>query len=336
VGEATLTPEPVFNSLCNDRLLAGLTLLLLFLMLLPFNAVAEEGGSGHYFPGSMSSFMDGVSATEVFISRLNVIDYDGSFGARREVPIAGLTVLDVDVDLRAYGLTFFWRPSWGGLSEKWSYGMSTTIPFVDLTVSGSVRADEGEIQRIDNDSGLGDVFLIPVMFNYHHSADLNASFRVGFYAPTGSYQAGQLANTGKNFWTIEPTASLIYFGLKNGREASVFLGVDINKKNSATNYKSGTQAHIEGTLAQHLPLWGGLAGFGITGFWYHQLSGDSGVGANLGSFKARANGIGPTISFNKKLSEKYLLIGEFKWLHEFSNKRRPEGNTLFLKVMLAH
>ena len=309
---------------------------LLFLFTFAISVYSEEGGSGHYFPGSMSSFMDGVSATEAFITRLNVIDYSGSFGAGREVPIGGLTVLDVDVDLKAYGLSLFWRPSWGGLSEKWSFGMSTTIPYVDLTVAGSLQDDIGEIRRVDTDSGLGDIVLMPAMFNYHISPDLNANFRLGLYAPTGSYQAGELANTGKNFWTVEPMAALMYFGQKNGREASVFFGADFNQENTDTNYKSGTQAHIEATLAQHLPLWSGLAGFGITGFWYHQLSGDSGDGANLGSFKARANGIGPVVSFNKKLSDQYSLIGEFKWLHEFANERRPEGDTLFLKIMLAH
>jgi len=309
---------------------------LVMLSIMTVSTFAEEGGSGHYFPGSMSSFMDGVSATEVFISRLNVIDYGGSFGADRETPIGGLTALDVDVDLRAYGLTFFWRPSWGGISEKWSFGMSTTIPLLDLTVTGTLSADGKTIRQSDTDSGLGDVFIIPAMFNYNVNPDLNANFRVGIYAPTGSYQAGQLANTGKNFWTIEPTAALIYLGQKNGREASVFTGIDFNQENSDTRYKSGTQAHIDATLAQHLPMWGGLAGFGISGFWYHQLSGDSGAGASLGSFKARANGIGPTVSFSKKLSDHYSFIGEFKWLHEFSNQRRPEGNTLFLKLMLAH
>lgn len=320
------------NNLINPVQLAGL----IVFSGLSLNLFAEEGGSGHYFPGSMSSFMDGVSPTEVFITRLNIIDYSGSFGADREVPIGGLTALDVDVDLKAYGLTLFWRPSWGGISEKWSFGMSTTIPYIDLTVAGALQGDHGSIRRADTDTGLGDILLFPAMFNYHINPDLNANFRLGIYAPTGSYEAGQLANTGKNFWTIEPTAALMYLGQKNGREASVFFGIDFNQENSDTNYKSGTQAHIEGTLAQHLPLWGGLAGFGITGFWYHQVSGDSGAGASLGSFKACANGIGPVASFNKKLSDQYSLIGEFKWLYEFANERRPEGNTLFLKIMLAH
>lgn len=299
------------------------------------HANAEEGGSGHYFPGSMSSSVDGVSATELFLLRLNVIDYAGSFGAGREVPIAGLTALDVDVDIKAYGLTAFWRPSWGGLSEKWSYAMSATVPYIDLTVAGNLQSDTITIPRTDSKTGLGDVLLFPVMLNYKANPNLNANFRLGLYAPTGSYKTGQLANTGKNFWTVEPTAALIYLNQSNGREASIFLGVDFNEENSATNYKSGSQAHIEYTLAQHLPLWGGIAGFGITGFWYKQISADSGEGAKLGEFKARANGLGPVISFNKKVGNKHSLIGEFKWLHEFSNSNRPEGDTFFLKVMLA-
>ena len=100
------------------RTLAGL-----LVSALPLAVVAEEGGSGHYFPGSMASFMDGVSPVKTFITRLNVIDYSGNFGANREVPIAGLTVLDVDVKSMAYGLTMFWRPSWGNIGEKWSFAV---------------------------------------------------------------------------------------------------------------------------------------------------------------------------------------------------------------------
>ena len=74
-------------------------------------AKAEEGGSGHYFPGSMASFMDGVAAEEAFIARLNILGYDGSFDGNVPVPIAGLTALNVDVESKALGFTVFWRPS---------------------------------------------------------------------------------------------------------------------------------------------------------------------------------------------------------------------------------
>jgi len=63
------------------------------LALLCGTAAAEEGGSGHYLPGSMASFIDSVPLTERFIARLNVVYYQGSVGARRRLPIAGLTAL---------------------------------------------------------------------------------------------------------------------------------------------------------------------------------------------------------------------------------------------------
>ena len=66
--------------------------LTLLLAALPFPAIAEEGGSGHYFPGSMSSFVDGVPAAEAVIVRLNALTYDGSIDANVTVPIAGQTI----------------------------------------------------------------------------------------------------------------------------------------------------------------------------------------------------------------------------------------------------
>ena len=214
--------------------------------------------------------------------------------------------------------------------------MSTTIPWLSMEVSADVTEDlpvgPQQLRLKDKETGLGDIILMPVMFNYKASKDLNANFRLSVYAPSGSYKKGRLANTGKNFWTFEPAAAVIYLGQKNGIEASAFLGVDFNTENDDTEYKSGKQAHFDATLAQHFSLWGGLAGAGATGYIYRQLNGDSGKGANLGNFKARAHGIGPVISYVSKVGGKDVLA-ESKWLHEFDNRNRVEGDTIFFKMM---
>ncbi len=308
------------------------------LLLLPMMSLAEEGGSGHYFPGSMASFMDGVAPEEAFIVRANIISYDGSFDGGLSVPIAGQAAVGVDVQSKAVGATVFWRPPFE-IGENWSYGMSVTVPWVDLTVKADVAIPQDPlgrtVRRSDTNTGLGDILFFPLMLNYTFSPALSANFRLGFYAPTGDYEVGALANTGKNFWTVEPTAALMYLNPTTGLEASAFFGIDFNEKNSDTNYKSGEQAHIEGTLAQHLPLWGGGASVGITGFWYKQVTGDSGSGASFGDFKAKSRGIGPVFSYNRKLSNSDL-IAEFKWLHESGVEKRAEGDTLFLKIMLKY
>jgi hypothetical protein len=118
------------------------------------------------------------------------------------------------------------------------------------------------------------------------------------YGPDGELKdsVDQDTNTGKNFWTVEPTAAVVYLGQKNGIEASLFLGADFNSENNDTDYQSGVQVHMDGTLAQHFPLWGGAAGAGITGGWYEQVTDDSGDGAKLGACKARAHYLGPVVS----------------------------------------
>ena len=170
------------------------------------------------------------------------------------------------------------------------------------------------------------------MLNYHANDDLDLNARLNIYAPSGSYKVGRLANLGKNYWTFEPLFGFMYMGRKNGREASIFFGADFNTKNHATDYQTGIRLHLDGTLAQHFPLWGGLAGVGISGYWYEQITGDSGAGANLGDFEARTTGIGPAISYFGKIGDLDFLA-ELKWLHELDVENRPEGDFVWLKFI---
>jgi hypothetical protein len=295
-------------------------------------AVAEEGGSGHYLPGSMASFIDGVPLTETLIARLNVIHYKGSIGATTPLPIAGATALGVDASSWGYGLTLLWRPP-VDLGERWSYAISATIPYLSMDVSASATAGLGSVALSSSTDALGDIVLMPLMLNYNVNPDFNVNFRLGVYAPTGSYQVGRLANTGKNFWTIEPVVGFMYFGQKNGIEASVFAGADFNTENQDTNYKSGTQFHLDGTLAQHFPLAGGLAGAGVSAYYYQQVTGDSGSGATLDAFKGKSVGVGPVVSYASKIG-KHDTIVELKWLHETETENRLKGDIVWLKAVL--
>jgi hypothetical protein len=303
---------------------------------LPSLLRAEEGGSGHYLPGAMASFVDAVPPSETFIARYNFVYYNGSFGGN-PIPFARLVATNVNAESYASGLTLLWRPPLD-LGEKWSFAFSTTIPYVWLDVSGDAAATLPNgmpgptVKRSDSVSGIGDIVLMPVMLNYKFTPDFSVNFRTAIYAPTGSYELGRLANTGKNFWTIEPTVGFMYFGQKNGREASLFVGCDFNTENDDTNYKSGDQFHIDGTLAQHFPLGGGLAGVGVTGYWYQQITGDSGAGATFGDFQGTTAGVGPAISYIHKIG-KVDMLAELKWLHEVEAQKRLEGDFIWLKVV---
>lgn len=292
---------------------------------------AEEGGSGHYMSGAMSSFVDSVPLKETFIARYNMVYYTGDVAASVPLPIAGMPTAGAEATSWAHGLTLLWRPPIE-LGERWSYALSATVPFVSLDVTADVTAGATTTRRSSDVMGLGDVVLMPLMLNYNISSNLNVNFRAGIYTPTGDYEVGRLANTGKNFWTFEPTVALMYFGVHNGREASIFVGADFNTENEATAYTSGTQFHVDGTLAQHFPLLGGLAGIGVNGVWYQQISGDTGSGATFGAFEAQTAGLGPVLSYVFKVG-KVDMIAEAKWLHEVETTKRLQGEIVWFKLV---
>jgi hypothetical protein len=307
---------------------------LVLALLVPGSAIAEEGGTGHYTPGTISSFMDGVSAKPVFIARLNGLYYGGDLDGSRGVPIAGQTALDVDVESEALGLTLFWAPGWGQLSERWTYALNATVPFMRVEVEADVEVAGRTVRRSDTEYGLGDIVFSPLMLNYHVSDDLNLNGRLNVYAPSGSYEEGRLANLGKNYWSFEPMVGAVYLGQQNGIEASLFFGATFNTRNTDTSYETGTQLHLDFTLAQHFPLFGALMGAGLTGYWYQQVEGDGGSGATLGDFKGRTHGLGPTLSYTHEIGA-LNFASELKWVHEFSTRNRPEGDVVILKAMLA-
>jgi hypothetical protein len=210
--------------------------------------------------------------------------------------------------------------------------MSATLPYVWMDVSADVSAKGITAQRSSQVNGLGDVVLMPLMLNQNLSPDFNINYRVAFYAPTGSYEVGRLANPGKNFWTVEPTVGFMYFGQTNGIEASIFIGADFNRSNPDTDYKSGTQVHVDSTFAQHFPWQGGLVGLGLNAFYYKQVTDDSGSGATLGAFRGKTLGLGPVASFVTKVGG-HDTIAELKWLHENATEKRLQGDTVWLKVL---
>jgi hypothetical protein len=63
---------------------------------------------------------------------------------------------------------------------------------------------------------------------------------------------------------------------------------------------------------------------GFQGYYYSQVSNDSGSGAKLGSFNGESLGIGPALLWMPNFGKgKLSLIA--KWLHDVDHKNRMEG-----------
>jgi hypothetical protein len=308
------------------RLLAGFLLLAV-----AFAARAEEGGVGHYSPGSFASFID-VLPGEPGVGVFNYFAYyNGSAGASRQFPIGGQIAANVDATSYADSPGLFWVTPLKIFGAYYAPGVA--IPFVWTDVKAQVTGPLGNtVSRSDSVSGLGDITLYPVALSWTAwSTNLHVDFFGGIYAPTGDYQANRLANQGLGYWTFEPGILISYLGQKNGIEVSTYIGYDINTKNTVTDYQSGQQFHIDVTLAQHFPLGKGFAGIGANGFYLQQTTGDIGSGARLGSFEEMTAGIGPVLSYAGQIG-KIPFAAEVKWLPQIGTQNTLKGNYIWFKV----
>jgi hypothetical protein len=308
--------------------------LVLVASLAPLTVRAEEGGSGHYLPGATASFIDALPGREAFAYVNAFTYYNGSVGGSRQLELGGQLVANIDATVYADTSIFLYQTPWKFLGGQ--YAAAAAIPYLWMDVKGDVQVGPVTGNSRDKADGIGDIEILPLMLGWTNG-DFKFGGQFGIYAPSGEYKQGALANLGKNYWTFEPGLNVSWLSSKIGTEVSLFAGYDFSTKNDKTDYQSGQVFHLDATVAQHLPLLGGFAGVGANAFYYQQVTGDSGSGAQLGGFEGRTAGIGPVISYARKIGRNKTtdLVAELKWLPELSVEKRLKGDTIWFKLALV-
>ena len=108
--------------------------------------------------------------------------------------------------------------------------------------------------------------------------------------PGGSFgvQAKQSQGiAGLNYWSFETNLAATYLHSEKGFEISASFGHLYNTENEDTDYHTGQELHVEYMLNQFLSE---TFAIGLQGFYYKQLTSDSGSGAILDDFKGEAAG----------------------------------------------
>jgi hypothetical protein len=293
-------------------------------------AHAGEGGISHLAPGTMATLADNVpTAPGSFVKPL-YMHYSGDISA----PIPTAIGLVGNVDARsntlavAAGHTFATTVLGGA-----HYTAVVAVPYTWVEISGDAATAGGaSLRRVQNSvSGLGDVTIIPAMLAWK-SGEWQFNALLPIYAPTGSYEKGRLGNTGLNYWTFDPTVGVAY-GNAKGFNALLYGGLAMNTENDATHYRSGNLLHFDGSLQQLLPVGNGFVSLGVEGFYFKQVTCDSGAGATLGCFKGKTAGLGPVVGYIHPFSKTESLVVELKWLAEMDTQKRLEGDYLWLKAV---
>jgi hypothetical protein len=136
---------------------------------------------------------------------------------------------------------------------------------------------------------------------------------------------------GFNRWAIDNAAAFTWLDPKIGLELSAMAGFTYNWENPATDYKTGTEFHVEYAAVQNFSKRFAL---GINGYYYDQVTGDSGPGiSTLGSFKGRVAAIGPVMNLNFQV-HKIPVTANLKYFREFDVKNRLEGDSGYLTITM--
>ena len=291
---------------------------------------ADEGGVSFWFPGqygSMAAVLSEPGWSLPLIYFHTTQDAEGN----KEFTKGGKVRLGVEdkVDVLIAAPTYvFATPVFGGqaaVSVAGAYGRVEVDADATLTGPGG-----GTLSGSASDSLTDVADLYPsASLRWNHGVHNTMVYAMAG-VPIGGYEVGRLANIGTNHWSVDAGGGYTYLNMKTGREFSAVAGLTYNFENPDTDYQNGISAHLDWGASQFLSeQWH----VGLVGYFYYQLTGDSGDGAVLGDFKSRVNGIGPQVGYLFKMGEKQAYLN-LKGYWEFGAENRPEGWNSWLTLVL--
>jgi hypothetical protein len=314
---------------------------------IPKSAFADEDGTSFWIPGFFGSLaaapqQPGWAVTSILYN--TNISASGNAAVAREITIGQFNP-KIDISLNAHvhadATIGFVAPSYtfatpflGGQASAYllvGYGNNDTS--LNATATATSALVPGSITRSialqQDTTGVTD--LIPMFTDRWNAGVNNYMLYLTGDIPVGTYSSSNLANIGLGHGAIDGGFGYTYFDPKTGHEASAVLGFTGNFQNQSTGYTSGIDSHLDWGVSQFLTKQWQV---GLVGYFYEQLTGDSGCAPVLCPFKSRVIGIGPQIGYIFPVGgmQGYLNL---KGYGEFDNENRPAGWNVWLTFVLS-
>lgn len=282
-------------------------LVVLLVSVSAMNVYATEYGGGAY-PNGAEDFMSGA----VPPPGTYFLYYFNYYHADKFMDKDGKNAAPPGFDLKATADVFRFLHVTDKKILGGNWGMHIFIPYISLNLkAGGAK---------DNASGLGDIIVDPIVLSWH-SKNWHFAAGVDVYIPTGSYDKNDMVSVGRNYWTFEPIFAFTYMSDSKFEVSGKFM-YDINTKNNDTNYKSGQEFHFDYTIGQKIKDFS----VGLGGYYYKQMTKDTGTGAPSDGNKGQVFAYGPQVKYDYK-----NMSFSAKYQKETSAENRPEGEKLWVK-----
>ena len=269
-------------------------------------SLADEGGASLYLPGSFAS-MAAVPGAPGWSTSLTY--YHST---------ATLQNVSEEADL-AYGSV--------------NYAFATPVLGGQLTLSlfGAFGGMSVDIADTRKDSRLGVMDATPAAAVRWNAGVNNYMVYTLANVPVGTYDVSRLANFSIEHWGQDAGFGYTYFNQDTGYEFSAVAGATYNFENPQTNYRNGIDAHIDFAASRFIS---NTFQIGLAGYFYQQLTSDSGSGAIFGDYRSKVAALGPQVGYIFPLGQEqgYLNLRAYR---EFAAGNRPSGWNLWLTLSIS-
>jgi hypothetical protein len=292
-------------------------------------AVAAEGATNFYLlglrgPGSAITPPPGIFLENDFFI------YDGNAQASRSFLKNGRLLADLQArayvnllsvlwvtpaDIAGGHLAFTITGLYGGPDIK--AGAGALVPQLNIGVGRTLH---------DSASFFGD----PVVGSYlgWSAGNFHWQFGTSVNVPIGYYDKVGFANISFHRWAADLYGNATWFNPQLGVDLSGTAGFTFNGANPYTHYRTGNEFHLELSASKNLTQ---ELSVGVLGYYYQQVTGDSGTGAILGPFEGRVAALGGTIGYNFKIGE-IPVATRVKVFRELDVQNRLKGTAGFLSI----
>ncbi len=281
------------------------------------SADAAEGAASHYLPGVAGDLALAVPP-DPGLQFANITFYQNGNVGRAVLNGRVETSLDLDLVLNIPSLFYnFDTRVLGGTAT-----VGIAVPFGHARLKASLTGPGGgTISAKRSDFDISDIAVTPLALTWNHG---NFSYKVAHVvtAPTGGYDTDKTVNLGRNYWSFDTIGAMTWLNPKTGTEFSIAPGLMFNTKNKDTNYRTGAEFHVDTVANQFVAK--NLA-IGLRGYYYKQISRDSGSGARLGDFKSESLGLGGGIFWTPAATDGKLVVAA-RYMTDVHSKNRFDSD----------
>jgi hypothetical protein len=318
------------------------------LVLAPQTSKADEGGVSFWVPGFFGSLaaapqVPGFALANIyyhssvtggadvaFARQVHRGNIGANFTGNLNISLAGRADLYMAIPSYTFAQPFLGGQAQVVMAVPYGRGKAS----VDGTLSGNFGlGGPGFIiggSSSDSVTGFGD--LVP-QFNvrWNNGVHNYMTYLTGNLT-VGNYDASRLVNLGIGHNAIDAGGGYTYFNPQTGNEFSATLGFTYNFENTHTQYQNGVDMHLDLGASRFITKEFQL---GLVGYFYQQLSCDSGVGNRVGCFESRVAGVGPQVGYVIPINEHYQGYFNLKGYKEFAADHRADGWNVWLTFAIS-